>query len=153
MATPNRRINRSEVIRGALQRPKGWMPPNSMVMDIDLGPDVKVRWIRKFYDGSEEDKTSIFKRMQRGWVLVKPEEVPKLQYLVNQEGSIQQAGCVLMKIDKDIADLDVQYYEEQALGAYKAAKQGFEKEDNSNPYIKKFSESGKPSVFRGRQPD
>src|ERR1035438_9320674 len=84
MATPNRRVNRSEVVRGATQRPKGWMPPNSMVMDIDLGPDVKVRWVRKFYDGSEEDKTSLFKRMQRGWVIVKPEEVPQLQYLVNR---------------------------------------------------------------------
>ena len=149
----NKRVSRNEVIRTATQRPKGWTPPNSMCMDIDLGSDVKVRWIRKFYDGSEEDKTSIFKRMQRGWVVVKPEEVPQLQYLVNQEGNIQQAGCILMKIDAEIAQLDVEYYEQQALGAYQAAKKGFEAEDNNNPYIKKFSEAGKPSVFRGRQPN
>ena len=153
MALPNRRVNRSEVARGATQRPKGWMPPNSMCMDIDLGPDIKVRWIRKFYDGSEEDKTSMFKRMQRGWVVVKPEEVPHLQYLVNQEGNIQQAGCILMKIDAEIAQLDVEYYEQQALGAYQASKQSFETEDNRNSSIRKFSESGKPSVFRGRQPN
>ena len=152
MATPNRRVNRSEVVRKQLERPKGWTPPNSMEMNIDLGPDVKVRWIRKFYDGSEEDKTSIFKRMQRGWVVVKPEEVPHLQYLVNQEGNIQQAGCILMKIDADVARLDVEYYEAQALGAYQASKRSFETEDNQNSSIKKFSESGKPSVFRGRQP-
>ena len=151
MATPNKRVSRSEVVRNATARPKGWMPPNSMNMDIDLGPDIKVRWIRKFYDGSEEDKTSMFKRMQRGWVVVKPEEVPHLQYLVNQDGCIQQAGCILMKIDAEIARLDVEYYEQQALGAYQAAKKSFETEDANNPYIKKFSESGKPSVFRGKQ--
>ena len=153
MATPNRRVNRSEVTRKVNERPKGWTPPNAMRDDIDLGPDIKVRWIRKYFDGSEEDKTSIFKRMQRGWVLVKPEEVPHLNYLVNSEGSIQQSGCVLMKIDAEIARLDVEYYEGQAIGAYQASKRSFETEDNQNPYIKKFSEAGKPSVFRGRQPN
>jgi hypothetical protein len=148
----NKRISRAEVVRSANERPKGWMPPNSMHMNIDLGPDIKLRWIRKYFDGSEEDKTSLFKRLQRGWVMVKPEEVPELSYLVNSEGNIQQSGCVLMKIDKDIADLDVQYYEQQALGAYQASKKSFENEDNGNSAIRKFSESGKPSVFRGRQP-
>jgi hypothetical protein len=58
-----------------------------------------------------------------------------------------------MKIDAEIAQLDVEYYEQQALGAYQAAKQSFETEDNRNSSIRKFSEVGKPSVFRGRQPN
>ncbi len=152
MAQANRRVSRSEVVRNASERPKGWTPPNSMAMNINLGEDTKVRWIRKFFDGSEEDKTSMFKRMQRGWVPVKPEEVPHLAYLKNAEGNIQQSGCVLMKIDAAIAKLDVEYYEQQALGAYQASKKSFETEDANNPYIKKFSESGKPSVFRGKNP-
>lgn len=146
------RKQQEQSTRKATERPKGWTPPNSMVMDINLGEDVKCRWVRKYFDGSEEDKTSLFKRIQRGWVPVKPEEVPHLSFLINQEGLIQQAGCILMKRDAEECRLDVEYYEEQALGAYQSAKKSFEKDDNNNSSILKFSETGKPSIFRGRQP-
>jgi len=153
MSRPNQRLNRSEVIRKASERPKNWIPKGAMPMNIDLGPDVKARYVRIYVDksGTIEDKEAVAERMDRGWVLVKPEEVPHLAHLT-RNGMIQRSGCVLMKIDANIVKYDVEQCELQALGAYQAAKRSFEEEDNGNPYIKKFTESSKPSIFRGKQP-
>jgi hypothetical protein len=149
----NMRVNRADVVRNASERPKNWLPKGAMPMNIDLGPDVKVRYVRIYLDkaGTIEDKESVAERMDRGWELVKPEEVPHLSHLI-RNGMIQKSGCVLMKIDANIVKYDVEQCELQAIGAYQAAKRSFEENDNNNSAIKKFSESSKPSIFRGRQP-
>ncbi len=149
----NKRIKREDVVRNASQRPEGWLPKGAMPMNINLGPDVKVRYVRKYIDkaGTIADNEAVNDRMDRGWVLVKPEEVPHLSHLI-RDGQIQKSGCVLMKIDADVVKFDVEQCELQAIGQYQAAKRSFEDDDNRNPLIKKFSETSKPSVFRGRQP-
>lgn len=145
-----KRQARAQETRAAAKRPEGWQPPNSMPMNIDLGPDVRVRWIRKFFNGAEEDKTSFFKRMQRGWVPVKPEEVPALKYLTDANGNVACNGCVLCKIDAEIAQADVEYYEDMATGALASAKSEYMSSDHE--YVPKFAESSKPRVFKGRLP-
>lgn len=144
------RTNRSQEARGASKRPEGWTPPNSMPMNVDLGPDVKARWIRRFFNGAEEDKASFFKRLQRGWVPVKPEEVPQLSYLIDEAGNIACNGCVLCKIDAATAAADVEHYEDMAIGALASAKSDYTKE--AHEFVPKFSEGGKAKIFRGKLP-
>lgn len=149
MAQP--RVNRQQETRGATKRPEGWIPPNAMPMDIDLGPDVKVRWIRKFINGAEEDKTSFFRRLQRGWTPVRPEEVPHLAHL--RDGDVVMSnGCILCKIDAAIARADVQFYEDRATGALASAKGEFENTGGRDERIPKFSE-GSSKVFRQKLPN
>lgn len=150
MSRPNQRLNREEIIRKSSERPKNWVPKGSMPMNIDLGPDIKARYVRIYLDkaGTIEDKEAVAERMDRGWVLVKPEEVPQFPHLV-RNGMIQKSGCVLMKIDADVVKYDVEQCELQALGAYQAATRCFEDEDNDNPLVHKFSKSSK-SIFRGK---
>lgn len=150
MAAVVARKSRSQETRGARKRPEGWTPPNSVPTGIDLGPDVVARWIRKFFNGAEEDKQSFFKRLERGWEPVKPEELPQLRRLVDADGNIASNGCILCKIDKAIAAADVEYYEDMAIGALASAKSDYTKD--AHEFVPKFSEGGKAKVFRGRLP-
>lgn len=142
-------MKREQLTREATKRPKGWTPPNSMSEKIDLGPDWVCRWIRVFIHGAEEDPTNFFRRAERGWVLVKPEEVPHLAHLKDDKGRIQKAGCVLCKNDAAMMAADAEYYVRQAIAGKEGAASGFLSDQDER--MPKFSES-KSKVFRGQLP-
>lgn len=147
-------------IKGALNRvssrvvrPKGWVPPNSVAL-VDpeaLGPDVRLRWIRKYFSGAEEDKTSFFRRQARGWIPVSAEELPKYATLRDPEGNIASSGCILCKIPTETALLDVQYYEDLAQGALETATGEFD-DASTDGRVRTKVITAKRSSMKGREP-
>jgi hypothetical protein len=80
---------------------------------------------------------------------VKPEEFPNLaEYVVN--GQIFDMGNILCKCPKELADADVAHYEAMASGKADAATAEFK--SDAHEYIPKFSERGKPRIYRGELP-
>lgn len=146
----------SLVTRGRLERPKGWVPPRAMVV-VDpncLGPDIKLRWVNKFVTATEIDGR-FFDALQRGWVPVKEEELPQYKTRLRDpsgEGYLFWKGCILCKIDAKIAQLDVEYYEDLALGQLAGAQGEFLSDDNGNKAVPKVVEANKMQTFRGRRP-
>src|SRR5690242_15596206 len=92
-------------------------PMGAMPKDVTLGPDVVLRWIRKYVNGAELDNQAFFKRLQFGWEPVKPEELPHLKQLTDSDGNIAWAGCVLCKLPARKAEQARLYVERQATGA------------------------------------
>lgn len=153
MARENQRLSRERITRNRLERPKGWVAPGAMVQ-VDpnaLGPEIRLRWISKFITKSEIDYTRFFDRQQRGWVPVKPEELPKLGHLKDPDGNIAKNGCILCKIDASIAQMDVEFFEDQAIGALEGSSREFTNSDDNNKAMPKFQESKRTS-FKGRLP-
>lgn len=151
LSKANRRPSREALVRKHTERPQGWVPPNAMaqVSPEALGPNVVIRWIRQYFTKSEQDPGSIFKRMQRGWTPVKPEEIPSLASLSDPQGFIAQNGCILCKNDKQVAQYDVEYFEDQAIGALNGAASEFL--GDNHDAMPKFSKSQK-NTFRRREP-
>ena len=150
----NQRLNRKEILRSRLERPKDYTPPGAMVQvdPLALGPDVKLRWLRQFFNRAEEDVQSLFKRFARGWVPVKVEEIPSLKFLSDPKGNIASNGCILCKIDAKVAQMDVEYYEDQALGNLAGASRDFVT-SSSDARIEKTIEANSRKSFRGRAPN
>ncbi len=153
LSKANKRLSREALLRSRTERPKGWVPPNSMVQVAPnrLGENVKIRWIRLFFNKSEEDKGSYFKRYARGWRPVTPEEIPELDGLRDPStGHIAQNGCILCKIPAEVTTLDTEYWEDMAIGALEGASSEFLQED-ARGAIPKFSKSQK-NTFRHKEP-
>jgi hypothetical protein len=144
---------REILTRAASQRSAPLRDPRSMPMDFNLGSDVKLRWIRKFFNGAEEDRDAFFDRKAMGWTPVKAEEVgEKYELLKDNNGNISRHGCVLCKIDAETAAEHVAFYEQKALGLAESAKTEFEREGGQNEAMPKFTEGGKSRVIRGSRP-
>lgn len=146
------RISRAESLRAKqtreqTERPEGWMPPGAMPMDLTLGPDIKLRFIRRYINSAEEDKQALQRRMARGWVPVKPEEFPHLDEFV-KDGRIEMYGCILCKNDARRVALDVQFFEDQAMGALNGAPGAF---GGDHPDL--FLDRNTRKSFIGKLPD
>lgn len=154
----NQNIPRRErIVRGRQQeKPAGWTPPNSQVQvdPLALGPDVKLRWVRRFVSGKEEDNRGFFKRIKRGWVPVTPEELPEFNHLRDPEtGHLADNGCILCKIDARLAQADVEFWEDQALGGYEKQAREFADTDVHGSLPKSVEvNSQKKLGFRGKRP-
>lgn len=144
------RTSRIEETRAATSRDilEDFTPMGAMPKDVTLGPDVVLRWIRKFVNGAELDNQAYFKRLQFGWVPVKPEELPHLKQLTDQDGNIAWAGCILCKLPAQKAAQARLYYERQAQGALASAKREFV--NGGDRRVPKTIESN--SSLRGSRP-
>jgi hypothetical protein len=129
-----------------------------MDFKIDLGSEWRVRWVRRYYNGAEEDKQNFFSYLQDGWVPVKPEEIPagqipNISLFIDKDGNIARSGCILMKIDAEIAKANVSYYEAMATGALASTLQEYQNDsDPRMPKTAEVSQLRNPRVFRGQKP-
>jgi hypothetical protein len=115
-----------------------------------LGEGIALRWIRKYFTRGEEDVQSFFKRLQRGWTPVALEEIPELSMLRDPDGNIASNGCVLCKNDAARMQIDVEYYEDMAIGNLASESAKF-LEENASGAIPKFQKGSKKS-FVGKLP-
>lgn len=126
--------------------------PNAFDDNFNLGPEWKLRWVRKYYNGAEEDKTNFFRRRQQGWEPVKASELSeKFQYLKDNDGLIARDGCILCKIPAEVAQEHAAYYEQLALGQARGAMSEFES-NGVDSRMPKFRE-GTQKVIRGSMPN
>jgi hypothetical protein len=149
----NLRPSRDLLTRNHLKRPETFRPAGKMV-DINpqiLGEDITVRWVRKWITKTEEDQTSLFKRMSVGWIPVKAEEIPSLEMLRDPDGHIASNGCILCKIPSIEARYQKEYCEERALGQLEGAAGDFLREDAGGRIPKQVLADSKKS-FRGKLP-
>lgn len=131
--TPRDRQTRVEEAR------EDFTVPGMFPMDLNNGdPAWRFRWVRTHYNGAEEDKANLHKRMTIGWRPVKAEEFPHLEYLKDAAGNISMGGCTLCKISAEKAQKIVNYYERQAHGQLEGAASEFE--NDQDPRIPKFHE-------------
>lgn len=144
------RTTRIEETRAATSRDalEDFTPMGATPKDLTLGPDVVLRWVRKYVNGVELDNRSFFTRLQFGWVPVNPQELPHLKQLTDQDGNIQWAGCILCKISAHKAAQARLYAERKATGALASAKSEFAGSGDRRAY--KSVESN--SSLRGSRP-
>lgn len=154
---------RAEELRSTNKRPTHWTPPGASAGSVFtsdmLGPDKVVRWIRLYINSiGLEDKAAFFKRIERGWTPVTPEdlkEVGKSQPHLEVEGTIQRDGCILMKNDKEFAAADVKFWEDRALGSYESMMEEMRQQEegdrrNRSSVIRTVETA--TSQLRGRRP-
>jgi hypothetical protein len=126
--------------------------PNKINENFNLGAEWKLRWVRKYFNGAEEDKTNFFRRRQQGWEPVKASELSdEFQYLKDNDGLIAKDGCILCKIPASVAADHAAYYEQLALGQLEGAMSEF-KSNGRDERMPKFSE-GRQRVIRGSMPN
>ncbi len=101
----------SEPTREDEQRRKAWQPPNELgvLADLHQDPDWAYRWTNQNVQGQTELATKNFlKKLQEGWVPVKPSDHPLFSLPQNQllvvDGKIQRPGQVLMRMPKYMAE-------------------------------------------------
>ena len=154
---------RAEGLRSMNKRPEKWTPPGdpsgSVFASDMLGADKVVRWTRLYVNSAgQEDKAAFFKRVERGWTPVTPEdlaEVGKSQPHLEVEGTIQRDGCILMKNDKSFAAADAKYWEDRALGSYESMMEEMRQQEegdrrNRSAVIRTVETA--TSQLRGRRP-
>lgn len=144
------RTPREKETRETGARKQQWTPPGSFPMDLNNEPGVRYRWVRTHYNGAEEDKGNLHKRMMAGWRPVKAEERPELSYLKNEAGNIGLAGQVLCKNSEESVQQAVDYYSRMAQGQLDGAASEFE-DSGSDPRMPKFHEGNlRTRVIRSR---
>lgn len=143
------RTTRMEETRAATSRDilDDFTPMGAMPKNLTLGPDYVLYWVRKYITSSELDNRAYFNRLTFGWVPVKPEELPHLKQLTDQDGNIAWAGCILCKLPAKKAEQARLYCERKAKGALASAKGEYAKGGDERGY--KTVES---SSFRGSRP-
>lgn len=137
-----RKSLRTQQVQAVMTRPKNIVPvnPRGIPMDINLGPDVKLHWVRTHFNGAEQDTESLGERMNAGWVTVKPEEIAEKHRYLARDGKVVRKGTTLCKIDADSAAGHVAFVENKALGLIEGARGVFESGDQDSR-MPRFSET------------
>lgn len=146
-----RKSLRTQQVHAVMNRPRNIVPvnPRGMPMDIDLGPKVRLRWVRRYFNGAEQDTEALGERRNAGWVPVDPKEIPEKYQYLSRDGMVQRKGCVLCKIDADIAASHTAFAENKALGLIEGARSVFE-EGEADSRMPRFS-NAEQKVIRGKR--
>lgn len=134
------RIPREFDTRAKAERPKQWMPPQTL-------PDPKpeegyaFRWIRISTLGAN-DPMNVSSKLREGWEPVKASDHPEIHMMGTNSGrfpdSVEVGGLLLCKIPKEIIEQREAYYRKQAEGQMDSVDNSFMRE--SNPKMPLFRE-------------
>lgn len=127
------RIPREFDNRVKSERPKSWMPPQTLP-DPTPEPGYVFRWIRVSTLGSS-DPSNISSKLREGWEPVKASEHPEIQMMGTGSGrfpdSIEVGGLLLCKTPKEFVDQRTAYYQRQAEGQMESVDNSFMRENDA----------------------
>lgn len=122
--------------------------PRAFGNDISV-PGYTLKWVRKFFNGAQEDRSNFFSARQMGWEPVRVEELPdKFALLKDSEGYVSKDGCILCKLDAETAANNVAYYEQMAINNATATAKSFVAEDGNNRIMPRTIEANKTRVLK-----
>ena len=103
--------------RAKSERPKQWMPPETLPSPNEE-PGYVFRWVRVSTLGTA-DPSNVSSKFREGWEPVKASEHPEIQLIGGGSqnrfpDSIEIGGLVLCKIPKEFIEQRAAYYQKQA---------------------------------------
>ena len=103
--------------RAKSERPKQWMPPETLPSPNEE-PGYVFRWVRVSTLGNA-DPSNVSSKFREGWEPVKASEHPEIQLIGGGSqnrfpDSIEIGGLVLCKIPKEFIEQRAAYYQKQA---------------------------------------
>lgn len=138
--------------RSRSERPKAWMPPQSLP-DPNPEPGYAFRWIRVSTLGTN-DPGNVSAKLREGWEPVKASEHPEIQLMGTGSGrfpdSIEVGGLLLCKTPDEFVRQRDAYYQRQAEGQMQSVDNSFMREND--PRMPLFKERKSEVKFgRGSQ--
>ncbi len=107
------RSKRSTETREETARRKSWRPPSRLDAP-EAPPGYKHRWIRAESTG-QEDRINVTSKLREGYELVRADEYPEFQSVVQEDGKhagvISVGGLLLARIPEETANERNAYYQ------------------------------------------
>ena len=132
MTTQNR-LSRELETRALAERPKQWMPPETLP-EPDKDPGYAYRWIR-VSTLNNADPRNLSAKLREGWEPVKIEEQPKFQLLVDPNSrfkdNIEIGGLLLCKTPVEFVEQRNAYYANQTQSQTEAVDNNFMRESDA----------------------
>jgi len=127
-------------------RRKAWTPPSTLP-NPNKEDGYSYRYIRKSILGQADDRNMMSKQ-EEGWIPVKREEHPELQYSGKTTGLVEIGGLVLCKTPTEFVDQRNQWFRNHTEAQTQAVDANLMKEND--PRMPLFSER-KSTMSRGRR--
>jgi len=146
------RLSRELETRSRSERPKAWMPPQSLP-DPNPEPGYAFRWIRVSTLGTN-DPGNVSAKLREGWEPVKASEHPEIQLMGTGSGrfpdGVEVGGLLLCKTPEEFVRQRDAYYQRQADGQMQSVDNSFMREND--PRMPLFKERKSEVKFgRGSQ--
>jgi len=146
------RLSRELETRSRSERPKAWMPPQSLP-DPNPEPGYAFRWIRISTLGTN-DPGNVSAKLREGWEPVKASEHPEIQLMGTGSGrfpdGVEVGGLLLCKTPEEFVRQRDAYYQRQADGQMQSVDNSFMREND--PRMPLFKERKSEVKFgRGSQ--
>ena len=146
------RIPREFDSRAKTERPKAWMPPQTLP-DPNPEPGYAFRWIRISTLGNS-DPSNVSSKLREGWEPVKASEHPEVHMMGGGSGrfpdSIEIGGLLLCKTPVEFVQQRDAYYQRQTEGQMQSVDNNFMREND--PRMPLFRERKSEVKFgRGSQ--
>lgn len=132
--------------RATTERKRSWTPP-SLLPTPNARDGMAYRYIRKSTLGIMDDRNMMAKQ-DEGWVPVKREDHPELQYAGRDSGVVEIGGLVLCETPTEFVEQRNDYYRKQTQAQTDAVDNNLMKEND--PRMPLFSER-KSTTSRGRK--
>ena len=147
------RVPREFDTRAKAERPKAWMPPQSLP-DPNPEDGYAFRWIRVSTLGNN-DPGNVSAKLREGWEPVKASDHPEVHVMGTGSGrfpdSIEVGGLLLCKTPIEFVEQRNAYYQRQAEGQMQSVDNSFMREND--PRMPLFNERRSEVKFgRGSQP-
>lgn len=127
------RIPREFDSRAKQERPKAWMPPQTLP-DPKPEPGYEFRWIRVSTLGNA-DPSNVSSKLREGWEPVKASEHPEIQLMGTGSGrfpdSIEIGGLLLCKTPTEFVDQRNAFYQRQTDGQMQSVDNSFMRENDA----------------------
>lgn len=131
--TAQNRLSRELETRALAERPKQWMPPETLP-EPDKDPGYAYRWIR-VSTLNNADPRNLSAKLREGWEPVKIEEQPKFQLLVDPNSrfkdNIEIGGLLLCKTPVEFVEQRNAYYANQTQSQTEAVDNNFMRESDA----------------------
>jgi hypothetical protein len=127
-------------------RKKAWTPPSLLPNPVKK-EGMSYRWIRKSILGSDDDRNMMSKQ-DEGWIPIRREEYPGLQYAGRGTGSVEIGGLVLCSTPDEFVEQRNSYFRKQTDAQTAAVDSNLMKEND--PRMPLFSER-KSTTSMGRR--
>jgi hypothetical protein len=142
------RTPREQETRAKLERPKKWMPPETLPSP-NPEEGYAFRWIRISTLGSD-DPSNISSKLREGWEPVKASEHPEIQLMsVGSKNrfpdSIEIGGLLLCKTPKEFVEQRDDHYQKQADGQMQSVDNTFMRDND--PRMPLFKERRSEVTF------
>lgn len=146
------RIPREFDTRAKAERPKAWMPPQTLP-DPKPEPGYAFRWIRISTLGNQ-DPSNVSAKLREGWEPVKASDHPEVHVMGSSNArfpdSIEIGGLLLCKTPTEFVEQRNDYYQRQAEGQMQSVDNSFMREND--PRMPLFNERRSEVKFgRGSQ--